>query len=176
MMIETDWIKQVIRDFWKTILSANIKPSDPCHLNMSAKSFFITLVYDCFLKLNWTSFVHQFQLNFLPHLDIVSQNEVDWFSALALVNWQFQEQFWRSRWWAFWENVVSLLPGIHSAWQSFYTNIFVQSVIFCDFFGQSWLDVLNFKLIYFGYFTFSSGLVFSAKLYQVAEIVVKHLR
>ena len=91
------------------------------------------MVYDCFLKLNWKSFVHQFQLNFLPHLNIVPQNEVDWFSALALVNWQFQEQFWRSRWWAFWENVVSLLPGIHSAWQSFYTNIFVQSVIFCDF-------------------------------------------
>ena len=172
MMIETDWIKQVIRDYWKTILSANIKPSDPCHLNMSAKSFFITLVYDCFLKLNWTSFVHQFQLNFLPHLDIVLQSEVDWFSALALVNWQFQEQFWRSRWWAFWENVVSLLPGIHSAWQSFYTNIFVQSVIFWPL--MTWCTQLHAD--FFGYFTFSSGLVFSAKLYQVAEIVVKHLR
>ena len=175
-MIETDWIKQVIRDYWKTILSANIKPSDPCHLNMSAKSFFITLVYDCFLKFNWTSFVHQFQLNFLPHLDIVSQNEVDWFSALALVNWQFQEQFWRSRWWAFWENVVSLLPGIHSAWQSFYTNIFVQSEIFCDFLANHDLMYSTSCWSFFGYFTFSSGLVFSAKLYQVAEIVVKHLR
>ena len=45
------------------------------------------------------------------------------------------------------------------------------------FFGQSWLDVLNFMLIFFfAFFTFSSGLVFSAKLYQVAEIVVKHWR
>ena len=43
MMIETDWIKKVIRDYWKTILSANIKPSDFCHLHMSAKSFFINL-------------------------------------------------------------------------------------------------------------------------------------
>ena len=141
------------------------------------------MVYDCFLKLNWSSFVNQFQLH-CPFTyfarsrhSAVSQSEVDWFSALALVNWQFQEQFWRSRWWAFWENVVSLLPGIHSAWQSFYTNIFVQSLIFLWFFGQSWLDVLNFMLIFFfGFFTFSSGLVFSAKLYQVAEIVVKHLR
>ena len=43
MMIETDWLKQVIRDYWKTILSANIKSSDFCHLNMSAKSFFINI-------------------------------------------------------------------------------------------------------------------------------------
>ena len=43
MMIETDWIKKVIRDYWKTILSANIKPSDFCHLHMSAKSFFINI-------------------------------------------------------------------------------------------------------------------------------------
>ena len=131
------------------------------------------MVYDCFLILNWKSFVHQFQLNFLPHLNIVPQNEVDWFSALALVNWQFQEQFWRSRWWAFWENVVSLLPGIHSAWQSFYTNIFVQSVIFWPI--MTWCTQLHADL-FFAFFTFSSGLVFSAKLYQVAEIVVKHLR
>ena len=147
MMIETDWLKQVIRDYWKTILSANIKLSDFCHLNMSAKIVFHK--YWFMTKLNWKSFVHQFQLNFLPHLNIVPQNEVDWFSALALVNWQFQEQFWRSRSWTFWENVVSLLPGIHSAWQSFYTNIFVQSLIFLWFFGQSWLDVLNFMLIFF---------------------------
>lgn len=140
------------------------------------------MVYDCFLKLNWSSFVHQFQLH-CPFTyfarsrhSAVSQSEVDWFSALALVNWQFQEQFWRSRWWAFWENVVSLLPGIHSAWQSFYTNIFVQSVIFCDFLANHDLMYSTSCWSFFGYFTFSSGLVFSAKLYQVAEIVVKHLR
>ena len=149
MMIETDWIKKVIRDYWKTILSANIKSSDFCYLNMSAKSFFINSGLWLFPQIK--SFVHQFQLNFLPHLNIVPQNEVDWFSALALVNWQFQEQFWRSRWWAFWENVVSLLPGIHSAWQSFYTNIFVQSVIFCDFWPIL-RDVLNFMLIFFWLF------------------------
>ena len=64
MMIETDWIKQVIRDFWKTILSANIKPSDPCHLNMSAKSFFINIGLWLFPQIKLNKFCPSIPIKF----------------------------------------------------------------------------------------------------------------
>ena len=64
MMIETDWIKQVIRDYWKTILSANIKPSDPCHLNMSAKSFFINIGLWLFPQIKLNKFCPSIPIKF----------------------------------------------------------------------------------------------------------------
>ena len=64
MMIETDWIKQVIRDYWKTILSANIKPSDFCHLDMSAKSFFLNLGLWLFPQIKLNKFCPSIPIKF----------------------------------------------------------------------------------------------------------------
>ena len=176
MMIETDWIKQVIRDYWKTILSANIKPSDPCHLNMSAKSFFINIGLWLFPQIKLNKFCPSIPIKFYS----TSRHSVTKWGWLVQRSCFGQLAIPRT---ILEISLVSLLGKrcFSSTRNSLSLTILLHEHAcpirdFLWFFGQSWLDVLNFKLIFFGYFTFSSGLVFSAKLYQVAEIVVKHLR
>ena len=178
MMIETDWIKKVIRDYWKTILSANIKPSDFCHLHMSAKSFFINIGLWLFPQIKLIKFCPSIPITlpFYIFCQISTQGLKVRLTGSALLLWSIGNS----------KNNSGDLAGepfgktLFLFYQEFTQpdNPFTRTYLSNPwFFGQSWLDVLNFMLIFFfAFFTFSSGLVFSAKLYQVAEIVVKHLR
>ena len=150
MMIETDWLKQVIRDYWKTILSANIKLSDFCHLNMSAK-----IVFHKYWLKKWGWLVQRSCFGQLAIPRTILE--------ISLVSLLGKRCFSPTR------NSLSLTILLHEH----ICPIFDFFVIFWPI--MTWCTQLHADL-FFAFFTFSSGLVFSAKLYQVAEIVVKHLR
>ena len=181
MMIETDWLKQVIRDYWKTILSANIKPSDPCHLNMSAKSFFINIGLWLFPQIKLNKFCPSIpiKLPFNIFCQISTHCHKVRLTGSALLLWSIGNS----------KNNSGDLAGepfgktLFLSYQEFtqpdnpFTRTYLSNPWFFVIFWpiMSWCNQLHADL-FFGFFTFSSGLVFSAKLYQVAEIVVKHLR